>query len=101
FAADTDVHPGRIVPAELHGIADQVEKDLGEQGLIALHFRERIPGDHGLGFLERRFEAGERVVERAVRSTVVKFLVRPTRENASRSLMRTCMRLAPSTAKSM
>ena len=101
-----DARPrGGAVAAELDRVADQVLEHGGEQRRLAAHASAAAPAS-----TRRRASsiARREVVERLRRSdrrrgrpARTRPVVRPTREKASRSLISCCIRLAPSTAKSM
>src|SRR5699024_10858830 len=58
---DADVHARRVLTPELHGVADEVEEHLGEQGAVTLDGGQRVVGDHCLDLFQASGQAAERI----------------------------------------
>ena len=87
----------------LSAVAEQVEQQLAQQRRVALHRGQVAEDDLAvqLGARRSRPAPPRPGRSRAGRPSAKPVVVRPTREKASRSLIRRCMRCAPSTAKPM
>ena len=97
------VDRGGSLAAELERVADQVLEDLRQQRRLAQDRGQRIVRDpapaSSIGRRRLRQGASPQASSRSTGRAASPS--RPTRENASRSLISCCIRLAPSTANSM